>query len=98
MGTLLAFVLVCFGILILRKTAPDIPRPFKTPFLPVVPILGAFFCILQMLALPATTWERLVIWLVLGMIVYFAYGRRNAERTRAARVASRPVAEERLAS
>jgi len=98
MGTLLAFVLVCIGILILRKKSPDIPRPFKTPGLPYVPILGAIFCILQMLALPATTWERLVIWLVLGMIVYFAYGRRNAERTRAARKAVPAMPEERLAS
>jgi APA family basic amino acid/polyamine antiporter len=83
MGTLLAFVLVCFGILILRRTAPEIPRPFRTPGLPYVPLLGAGFCFLQMVALPATTWERLVIWLALGLIVYFAYGRRNAERTRA---------------
>jgi APA family basic amino acid/polyamine antiporter len=82
MGTLLAFVLVCIGVLILRKTSPDIPRPFKTPLLPWVPILGAGFCLLQMVALPATTWERLVIWLALGMVVYFAYGRRNAARTR----------------
>jgi APA family basic amino acid/polyamine antiporter len=98
MGTLLAFVLVCIGILILRKKAPDIPRPFKTPGLPYVPILGAIFCILQMLALPGTTWERLVIWLALGMIVYFAYGRRNAERTRAARKAVAAIRAERLAS
>jgi APA family basic amino acid/polyamine antiporter len=83
MGTLLAFVLVCFGILILRRTSPEIPRPFRTPGLPYVPLLGAGFCFLQMVALPATTWERLVIWLALGLIVYFAYGRRNAERTRA---------------
>lgn len=98
MGTLLAFVLVCFGVLILRKTAPDIPRPFRTPGVPVVPILGAIFCVLQMVALPATTWERLVVWLALGMIVYFAYGRRNAERTRAARSVKQNVTEARLAS
>ncbi|HXV18385.1 MAG TPA: amino acid permease, partial [Gemmatimonadaceae bacterium] len=83
MGTLLAFVLVCIGVLVLRRTSPEIPRPFRTPGLPWVPILGAGFCILQMVALPATTWERLVIWLVLGLIVYFAYGRRSAERARA---------------
>jgi APA family basic amino acid/polyamine antiporter len=98
MGTLLAFVLVCFGVLILRKTAPDIPRPFKTPGLPAVPILGALFCILQMIALPGTTWERLLVWLALGMIVYFAYGRRNAERTRAARSPAQNLPETRLAS
>ena len=98
MGTLLAFVLVCIGVLILRKTAPEIPRPFKTPGLPFVPILGALFCLLQMVALPGTTWERLLIWLALGMVVYFAYGRRNAERTRAARAMSQGTTRERLAS
>jgi APA family basic amino acid/polyamine antiporter len=82
MGTLLAFVLVCIGILVLRKTAPDIPRPFKTPALPWVPLIGAAFCLIQMAALPGTTWERLIIWLVIGMVVYFGYGRRNAARTR----------------
>ena len=87
MGTLLAFVLVCVGILILRRTAPEIPRPFRTPWLPWVPIIGALFCLLQMVALPGTTWERLVIWLALGMVVYFAYGKRNAERARAERAA-----------
>ncbi|HZI99633.1 MAG TPA: amino acid permease [Gemmatimonadaceae bacterium] len=98
MGTLLAFVLVCFGVIILRKTAPDIPRPFRTPWVPVVPILGALFCFIQMVALPGTTWERLVIWLAIGMVVYFAYGRRNAQRIRAQRVIQRSAPEERLAS
>ncbi len=98
MGTLLAFVLVCVGVLILRKTAPEIPRPFRTPFVPVVPILGAIFCLLQMVALPATTWERLVVWLALGMIVYFAYGRRSAERARASRGSRVEAQRERLAS
>src|SRR6185503_9395592 len=98
MGTLLAFVLVCFGVIILRKTAPDIPRPFRTPWVPLVPILGALFCFLQMVALPGTTWERLIIWLALGMVVYFAYGRRGAERKRASRGVTREVPETRLAS
>ena len=82
MGTLLAFVLVCIGILILRRTSPEIERPFRTPGLPWVPLLGAGFCLIQMVALPGTTWERLIIWLVIGMVVYFGYGKRNAERTR----------------
>ncbi len=86
MGTLLAFVLVCFGILILRRTSPDIARPFRTPGLPYVPLLGAAFCLLQMVALPLTTWVRLVIWLVIGFVVYFSYGRRNAELVRAERM------------
>jgi APA family basic amino acid/polyamine antiporter len=86
MGTLLAFVLVCIGILVLRRKSPEIERPFRTPWLPWVPLLGAGFCLMQMVALPATTWERLIIWLVVGMIVYFGYGRRSAERTRAQRI------------
>ncbi|MEO5580537.1 MAG: amino acid permease [Gemmatimonadaceae bacterium] len=85
MGTLLAFVLVCVGILILRRTSPTIPRPFRTPGLPWVPLLGAGFCLLQMVALPVTAWERLAIWLAVGMIVYFSYGRRNAYRVRVRR-------------
>ncbi len=85
MGTLLAFILVCIGILILRKTSPGIARPFRTPGLPWVPLLGAGFCLVQMIALPVETWERLVIWLALGLLVYFMYGQKNAERTRAAR-------------
>jgi APA family basic amino acid/polyamine antiporter len=85
MGTLLAFVLVCIGILILRRTAPELDRPFRTPFLPWVPILGAAFCLLQMAALPGSTWIRLIVWLVMGMAVYFGYGRRGAARVRAER-------------
>ena len=88
MGTLLAFVLVCIGILVLRRTSPEIERPFRTPGLPWVPLLGAGFCLVQMVALPGTTWERLVIWLAIGMVVYFGYGRRNAARTRAQRIVS----------
>jgi APA family basic amino acid/polyamine antiporter len=86
-GTLLAFVLVCIGIIVLRRTAPDIPRPFRTPWVPWVPILGALICLAQMVALPLETWERLGIWLVIGMIVYFVYSRRRAHAVRFARVA-----------
>lgn len=78
MGTLLAFVLACIGILILRRTAPDLPRPFRTPWVPWVPILGALICLVQMLALPGATWIRLFVWLGLGAIVYAAYGRRHS--------------------
>jgi basic amino acid/polyamine antiporter, APA family len=85
MGTLLAFTLVCIGIIILRKTAPDLERPFRTPGMPWVPVLGALVCVVQMLVLPAATWARLVIWLVLGMGVYFAYGRGHAVAVRASR-------------
>jgi len=77
-GTLLAFAIVCIGIIILRIKRPDIHRPFKTPFVPLVPILGAGICILQMLSLPWETWARLVVWMALGFVIYFAYGIRNS--------------------
>ncbi|MEO8031838.1 MAG: amino acid permease [Gemmatimonadota bacterium] len=82
MGTLLAFVLVCIGIIILRKTAPDIHRPFRTPWVPWVPVAGALFCLVQMVSLPISTWLRLVIWLAVGLVVYLGYGRRRAARFR----------------
>ena len=77
-GTLLAFVLVCLGVIILRRTAPDAPRPFRTPGVPFVPIAGALMCLAQMIGLPIATWQRLVIWLVVGLTVYFAYSRRHS--------------------
>ena len=83
MGTLLAFVLVCIGIIVLRKTDPHAPRPFKVPFMPWIPIAGAVACLLQMFALPWPTWERLFIWLAIGLVVYFGYGQKRAERLRA---------------
>jgi APA family basic amino acid/polyamine antiporter len=78
-GTLLAFVMVCLGVLILRKTQPDLPRPFKTPFMPVVPILGIITCLTMMVALPLDTWIRLVVWLLIGFAIYFGYGRKNSK-------------------
>jgi APA family basic amino acid/polyamine antiporter len=78
MGTLLAFVLACTGILVLRRTAPDAARPFRTPWMPWVPILGALSCLAQMVSLPWATWERLFVWLALGMVVYFGYSRRRS--------------------
>jgi APA family basic amino acid/polyamine antiporter len=82
MGTLLAFVLVCIGILILRRSDPDLPRPFRTPALPWVPLLGVGFCLVQMASLPLATWIRLFVWLAMGMVVYFGYGRARAARFR----------------
>jgi APA family basic amino acid/polyamine antiporter len=82
MGTLLAFVLVCIGILVLRRTEPDLPRAFRTPGVPWVPLLGAFACLAQMVVLPFETWQRLIVWLVLGLVVYAAYGRRRATALR----------------
>jgi basic amino acid/polyamine antiporter, APA family len=82
MGTLLAFVLVCIGIIVLRRTAPELPRPFRTPGMPWVPIAGALICFVQMLGLPWATWERLIVWLALGLVIYFTYGRRRAAMRR----------------
>jgi basic amino acid/polyamine antiporter, APA family len=77
-GTLLAFCLVCAGVLVLRKTNPETHRPFKTPWVPFVPIMGIIVCFGQMLFLPLDTWLRLFIWLGLGLVIYFFYGRKNS--------------------
>lgn len=81
-GTLLAFVFVCLGIPYLRRTHPDAPRPFRTPFLPWVPIGGALICFLQMLALPHDTWIRLLVWLTIGLVIYFGYGIKHSRLRR----------------
>lgn len=78
-GTLLAFVMVCAGVLILRKQQPQVARPFKTPWVPLVPILGILTCLAMMTFLPADTWLRLIIWLGLGLIIYFVYGKRHSK-------------------
>src|SRR5437868_2270990 len=87
-GTLLAFVIVCAGVWMLRRTDPELPRPFKTPLVPFVPIMGALISLLMMAGLPGDTWLRLIIWLIIGMVIYFSYGRHHsrvqlAEATRA---------------
>ncbi|NJD11271.1 MAG: amino acid permease [Gemmatimonadetes bacterium] len=81
-GTLFAFVLVSLGVILLRRTMPDVPRPFRTPLVPLVPILGIITCLAQMAGLPWPTWERLIIWLAIGLVIYFLYGMRNAEKVR----------------
>lgn len=73
-GTLLAFTVVCIAILILRKQKPDIERPFKTPWVPFVPVLGTIICLVQMFSLPKDTWVRLIVWTLLGFVFYFLYG------------------------
>jgi APA family basic amino acid/polyamine antiporter len=78
-GTLLAFVIVCGGIIVLRRTQPNLPRPFKTPLVPLVPILGILICGYMMVNLPADTWFRLGIWMALGLAIYFLYGRRQSK-------------------
>ncbi len=81
-GTLLAFVLVCLGVVLLRRTAPDAVRPFRTPWVPWVPAIGGIMCLAQMIGLPLETWLRLVLWLVAGFAIYFLFGRRHAEDVR----------------
>jgi len=78
-GTLLAFALVCAGVLVLRRTEPQAPRSFRTPWVPFVPILGIVICIAQMFALPTITWLNLAIWLALGFMVYFGYSRQHSK-------------------
>lgn len=78
-GTLFAFTLVCIGIIVLRKTNPDIPRPFKTPLVPLIPILGIIVCVLMMASLPLESWERLAIWMAIGIGLYFAYGKKHSK-------------------
>ena len=82
-GTLLAFVIVSLGVLVLRYKQPDLERPFRTPGMPVVPILGAVSCFYLMLGLPGVTWIRLLIWLAIGLAIYFLWGANNAQRSRA---------------
>jgi APA family basic amino acid/polyamine antiporter len=81
-GTLLAFVIVCAAVLIMRRTHPDADRPFRAPLVPLVPILGIATCLLLMFSLPAENWLRLGIWLLLGFVIYFGYGRRHSVMTR----------------
>ena len=78
-GTLLAFAIVCGGVLVLRYTDPDIPRPFRTPLVPLVPLLGVGSCLYLMQALPIDTWARLVIWMAIGIAIYFGYGRAHSK-------------------
>lgn len=78
-GTLFAFTLVCAAVLIVRKSMPEVHRAFKTPFVPVVPILGILTCLCMMLFLPADTWIRLVLWMLIGLDVYACYGVKHSK-------------------
>ena len=77
-GTLLAFVVVCVAVMVLRHTMPDVPRGFRTPLVPIVPISGVLICGLMMWGLPGDTWLRLVVWLIIGLFIYFGYSLRNS--------------------
>jgi len=78
MGTLMAFGIVCFGVLVLRYRQPNLHRPFKVPFFPWIPLAGTLACLIQMIALPSVTWIQLVLWTFFGYIIYFGYGIRNS--------------------
>jgi basic amino acid/polyamine antiporter, APA family len=80
-GTLLAFVIVCAAVLIMRYRHPEIERPFRCPLVPLVPMLGIAFCLLLMFSLPAENWLRLIAWLLLGIVIYFGYGKRHSVLT-----------------
>lgn len=77
-GTLFAFILVCISVIVLRKTEPGMKREFRTPFVPFVPLLGIGVCCAMIYGLGLANWLRLVVWLILGLIIYFAYGRKNS--------------------
>jgi APA family basic amino acid/polyamine antiporter len=78
-GTLFAFILVCAGVIILRKRNPDFPRAFKTPLVPLVPILGILICLMMMYSLGAENWLRLIVWLLVGLAIYLAYGIKHSK-------------------
>ena len=77
-GTLFAFILVCIGVWVMRKKMPDLKRAFKTPMVPLVPILGIFVCLFMMVFLPMDTWIRLLVWMLIGMDIYLVYGAKNS--------------------
>jgi len=78
-GALFAFTLVCIGVMVLRKTDPNIHRPFKTPLVPLIPILGIITCVILMASLPKESWERLAIWMIIGIAIYLFYGRKHSK-------------------
>ena len=77
-GTLFAFILVCLGVLVMRKKMPEAPRAFRTPLVPIVPILGILVCLFMMVFLPLDTWIRLIVWMMIGFDLYIFYGMKNS--------------------
>jgi len=80
-GTLFAFILVCIGVIVMRKKMPNAPRAFRTPLVPLVPILGIITCLFMMVFLPLDTWIRLFVWLAIGMAIYFGYSKNRSKIT-----------------
>lgn len=83
-GTLFAFIIVCIGVLVLRKQRPDMNRPFKTPWVPLVPLAGIAVSLFLMFSLPWDTWMRLIVWLLIGFVIYFGYSRKHSQVQKAA--------------
>jgi APA family basic amino acid/polyamine antiporter len=77
-GTLFAFILVCIAVIYLRRIEPHTPRPFRVPHVPLLPVLGILACLGLLLGLGVYTWVRLAVWLVVGLVIYFAYGRSHS--------------------
>jgi APA family basic amino acid/polyamine antiporter len=78
-GTLFAFLIVCAGVIALRRSRPDLHRPFRVPLFPVLPGLGVVLCAYLMVSLPGSAWVRFVVWLAIGMVIYFGYGIRRSK-------------------
>jgi APA family basic amino acid/polyamine antiporter len=77
-GTLFAFIVVSAGVLVLRKKQPERPRGFRVPLVPITPILSILFCLVLMMSLPLETWIRFFVWLVIGLVIYFSFGKKRA--------------------
>ena len=77
-GTLFAFILVCIGVWVMHRKMPELPRAFKTPLVPLVPILGIFTCLFMMVFLPMDTWIRLLVWMLIGLDIYLVYGAKHS--------------------
>jgi len=92
-GTLLAFAIVCTAVLIMRRTHPEVHRPFRAPFGSIVPVLGIFSCVMLMFSLPAENWLRLFVWLFVGLLIYFTYGRRHSVAGQRARRAQKSISD-----
>jgi APA family basic amino acid/polyamine antiporter len=78
-GTLFAFILVCLGVIVLRRKDANRPRPFRVPMVPLFPLLGVLLCVILMLSLPLETWGRFFIWLIIGLSIYFLYSVRHSK-------------------
>ena len=77
-GTLFAFVVVCIAVLVMRRINPGANRPFRCPLVPVIPVLGILLCLMLMMSLPVGNWLRLFGWMILGLVIYFFYGRHHS--------------------